>query len=71
MDKRYILALVLITVVMIGWMFLQPIMNPRKSLRPRQSSTPSVQKEIEQPEVSKEAVIVPQVEHPDFVGRDK
>jgi YidC/Oxa1 family membrane protein insertase len=58
MDKRYILALVLITVVMIGWMFLQPIISPRKSLRQRQSSKPSVQQETE----SKEAVIVPQGE---------
>jgi len=71
MDKRYILALVLITVVMIGWMFLQPIISPRKSVRQKQSSTPSVLKETEQPEVSKEPVIVPQVEHPDFVGREK
>ncbi|MBM3236947.1 membrane protein insertase YidC [Candidatus Poribacteria bacterium] len=62
MDKRYILALVLITVVMIGWMFLQPIISPRKSVRQRQSSTPSVQKETAQPEGSKEAVIVPQGE---------
>lgn len=59
MDKRYILALVLITIVMIGWMFLQPIISPRKSLRQR---VQSVQKETEQPEVSKEAVIVPQGE---------
>jgi len=29
MDKRYILALVLITVVMIAWMFLQPIVRKK------------------------------------------
>lgn len=71
MDKRYILALVLITVVMIGWMFLQPIMSPRKSPRQRQSNTPSVQKETERPKVSGKAVTAPQVEHPGEAGGEK
>ena len=62
MDKRYILALVLITVVMIAWMFLQPIISPRKQIRERQTGTTSVQKETEQPEVSEEPVTVPQGE---------
>ncbi|HIE29671.1 TPA: hypothetical protein EYP66_20570, partial [Candidatus Poribacteria bacterium] len=71
MDKRYILALVLITVVMIGWMFLQPIMSPRKPLRQRRSNTPSVQQETERPKVSGKVVTVPQVEHSDEVGGEK
>jgi len=62
---------------MIAWMFLQPMLNPRKpTTDQRRIRTESVQQE-EQPEISEEVVTVPQgdnetqVEYQDITASDK